>query len=108
MHSDNLKSVLTQVAYSYYEELLKTYDVRDAKKVTYNMVLEVLAPFIGTEKERFSYYSYLKELETEWLKIEKESIKFKDYEKQEESIDVLNALKILLPYAKEKDLENGE
>ena len=59
MHSDNLKSVLTQVAYSYYEELLKTYDVRDAKKVTYNMVLEVLAPFIGTEKERISYYSYL-------------------------------------------------
>lgn len=108
MHSDNLKTVLTQAAYSYYEELLKTNDIRNAKKVTYNMVLEVLAPFIGTEKERISYYSYLKEFETQWLEIEKQSIKLKDYEKQEESMDVLNALKILLPYAKEKDLENGE
>lgn len=100
-----LKSGFTQFLYAYYEELNKKYSQENAKKLTYEVVSELTEPFLAEKIGSISYYSLMKDWEKEWLVKEKEAIKTNDYDLREEATEVLMGLKLLLPYAKEKDKE---
>ena len=98
-----LKSVLTQFLYGYYEEATKSYSEENAKKLTYEAALDLLRPFMIQEPGKASLSILLSEWEDEWLEKESVAIKNKDYDTQEQALDILGGIKLLLPYAKEKD-----
>lgn len=98
-----LRNVLTQFLYGYYEELTKKYHQDRAKAMTFSVANELLEPFMPHSVGGISYYSLLSKWEQEWKEKEKVAIKEKDYDTQEKAMDILIAIRSLLPYAKEKD-----
>lgn len=104
-----LKTSFTQFLYAYYEELLRDYSQEEAKKITLQMSSELLVPFTGVkDPAAISYFSLLKDWETEWKEKELKAIKQNDYETQEDAMDILNALKVLIPYAEKRDEEKNK
>lgn len=104
---NELRQGLTQYVFQYYKEIEGLEGTEEAKRHVRSTVSSLLQPFTGGPLEKESLFSLLEDWQTHWLKEELVAIKQKDYETQDKAITILNALKVLLPYAKERDESNG-
>ena len=103
-----LRQSLVQHTFHYYEELTRTQSASDAKRQVREVAEEALAPFTGGPLGG-PLFTVLKDWESEWLEKEKVAREQKDVDTQYLAADVLDALWILTPLAKEKeDAENGD
>lgn len=104
---NEIKTGLSQYAYRYYKELVALTNQEEAKRLTREVVSSLLEPFSGGPLGEVSYFSLLSDWEKDWLEEELTGIRQKDYDKQENAMVALQAIRALKPLAQERDEMNG-